>query len=302
VYGTAINVPDYMERGGVRYRFITDHLGSVRLVVNAVSGAVAQRIDYDAWGKVVADSNPGFQPFGFGGGLYDALTGLVRFGARDYDADTGRWTAKDAQLFGGRDTNLYAYVGNDPINGLDPTGLERIDDAFFIGGNFLTGMADSASWGIGGWLRDNYFPDLSGVVDRCSWSYFTGSYAALAIGGGRMAYAGLARLSSEVFAARAMANPSLAEGLARMAYDMRNNIKALFRGGPLLSRIMEHFLDPTHLRTFEEVMARANGDPMKAIAGAGRTNAAINALGRDTSAVGAGGIANRLLNQPCKCQ
>ncbi|HET8934091.1 MAG TPA: RHS repeat-associated core domain-containing protein [Polyangiales bacterium] len=48
------------------------------------------------FGVVLNDSNPGFQPFGFAGGLYDADTGLVRFGERDYDALTGRWTKKDA--------------------------------------------------------------------------------------------------------------------------------------------------------------------------------------------------------------
>ena len=48
------------------------HLGRVRLVVNASTGAVAQRIDYDALGLVTLDTNPGFQPFGFAGGIYDA--------------------------------------------------------------------------------------------------------------------------------------------------------------------------------------------------------------------------------------
>ena len=65
------------------YRIITDHLGSVRLVVDAATGAVAQRIDYDAFGRILSDSNPGFQPFGYAGGLYDADTGLTRFGWRD---------------------------------------------------------------------------------------------------------------------------------------------------------------------------------------------------------------------------
>ena len=41
-------------------------------------------MDYDAFGRVLADTAPGFQPFGFAGGLYDHDTGLVRFGARDY--------------------------------------------------------------------------------------------------------------------------------------------------------------------------------------------------------------------------
>jgi YD repeat-containing protein len=85
VYGTRPNVPDYMVKGGVTYRIISDHLGSVRLVVNASDGSIAQRIDYDEFGNVTADTNPGFQPFGFAGGLYDPDTGLVRFGARDYE-------------------------------------------------------------------------------------------------------------------------------------------------------------------------------------------------------------------------
>jgi RHS repeat-associated protein len=48
-----------------------------------------------------------YQPFGFAGGLYDADTGLVRFGARDYDAETGRWTGKDPIRFAGGQANLY---------------------------------------------------------------------------------------------------------------------------------------------------------------------------------------------------
>ncbi len=71
VYGTRPNVPDVMVKAGETYRLVSDHLGSVRLVVNAATGAVAQRIDYDEFGVVTSDSNPGFQPFGFAGGLYD---------------------------------------------------------------------------------------------------------------------------------------------------------------------------------------------------------------------------------------
>jgi RHS repeat-associated protein len=87
------------------------------------TGQVAQRLEYDAWGQMVVDTNPGFQPFGFAGGLYDPQTGLLRFGARDYDPETGRWTTKDPILFAGGDTNVYAYVGNDPVNRFDPAGL-----------------------------------------------------------------------------------------------------------------------------------------------------------------------------------
>jgi RHS repeat-associated protein len=123
VYGTRSNVPDYIVKADITYRIVSDHLGSPRLVVDVDSGTVAQRIDYDEFGIVTSDTNPGFQPFGFSGGLYDVETKLVRFGARDYDARTGRWTAKDPLLFDGRDSNLYSYVRQDPVNLIDPTGL-----------------------------------------------------------------------------------------------------------------------------------------------------------------------------------
>ncbi len=123
VYPEDANVPAYMVKAGVTYRLLTEQNGSVRLVVNSADGSIAQRLDYDAFGRVLLDTNPGFQPFGFAGGLYDPSTKLVRFGRRDYDAEAGRWTAKDPLLFESGDTNLYAYVSNDPINSIDPTGL-----------------------------------------------------------------------------------------------------------------------------------------------------------------------------------
>ena len=68
IYGTRAHVPDAMVLGDdTVYRLITDHLGSVRLVVNAATGEVVQRMDYDAFGRVLQDTNPGFQPFGFAG-------------------------------------------------------------------------------------------------------------------------------------------------------------------------------------------------------------------------------------------
>ncbi|MDP9068427.1 MAG: hypothetical protein M3N53_08820 [Actinomycetota bacterium] len=122
VYASKRHVPDFMIKNGVTYRFVTDQVGSVRMAVNTTDGTIAQQIDYDPFGNVISDTNPGFQPFGFAGGLYDPETGLVRFGGRDYDAEIGRWTAKDPIGFSGGDPNLYAYVYSDPVNLIDPTG------------------------------------------------------------------------------------------------------------------------------------------------------------------------------------
>ncbi len=122
------NVPSAMQRydesGNLtgKYRII---IGSVVMVINAETGDIAQEIEYDVWGNVLSDSNPNFQPFYFAGGLYDTDTKLTRFGARDYDAETGRWTAKDPILFGGGLTSLYDYVGGDPINWIDTTGAAK---------------------------------------------------------------------------------------------------------------------------------------------------------------------------------
>ena len=131
VYGGKPNMPEYIVQGGVTYRLVTDQVGSVRLVVNASTGAIAERIDYDEFGVVLADSAPGFQPFGFGGGMYDRDTGLVRFGARDYDSRTGRWAAKEPLGFRGS-LNFYQYVDGDPVNFQDPTGLAKVGDVVFF--------------------------------------------------------------------------------------------------------------------------------------------------------------------------
>jgi RHS repeat-associated protein len=112
-----------VERGTAHYQVVTDHLGSPLLVIDAASGAVADAIAYDAWGAVTSESAPGFLPIGFAGGLRDADTGLVKFGAREYEPRTGRWTGPDPIRYAGGDAVLYRYVAGDPVNAIDPTGL-----------------------------------------------------------------------------------------------------------------------------------------------------------------------------------
>ncbi|MDH5546605.1 MAG: peptidoglycan DD-metalloendopeptidase family protein [Gammaproteobacteria bacterium] len=126
VYGSKPNVPDYMIKNGSTYRLLSDHLGSPILVIDVQTNTIAQQMAYDEFGNVIQDSNPGFQPFGFAGGIYDQHTQLTRFGARDYDAQSGRWTSKDPIRFQGGDTNLYGYVLGDSVNFFDPIGLTTL--------------------------------------------------------------------------------------------------------------------------------------------------------------------------------
>jgi RHS repeat-associated protein len=111
-------------KGTTSYRVVTDHLGTARLLVNSTTGAVGQRMDFDEWGQATADSSAGFQVFGFASGIYDSDTGLIRFGARDFDPVAGRWTAKDPIRFEGGQANIYVYAGNSPLNITDPTGTD----------------------------------------------------------------------------------------------------------------------------------------------------------------------------------
>jgi RHS repeat-associated protein len=124
VYASSPTVPDYVVQGGTTYRLIADYLGSPRLLINSSTGAIAGSMNHDEYGRVTTDSIQGLIPFGYAGGLYDSNTGLVRFGARDYDPELGRWTTKDPVLFEGGDTNLYAYALQDPINWADSGGYQ----------------------------------------------------------------------------------------------------------------------------------------------------------------------------------
>lgn len=124
LYGNQPTTPEAVVRSNGTYRIVSDHLGSPRALVNVQAPAdVILRLSYKAFGEV-SGTGIGTIPQGFAGGLYDADTGLVRFGARDYDPVVGRWVSKDPILFRGGQANLYVYVGNDPINLIDPSGRE----------------------------------------------------------------------------------------------------------------------------------------------------------------------------------
>ncbi len=141
-------MPFAMTMGGVFY-LAYDQVGSLRVVADG-SGNPVKRIDYDSFGNIITETDPTMKiPFGFAGGLHDRDTGLVRFGYRDYDPDTGRWTAKDPIGFGGGDADLYGYCLDDPVNWTDPTGEIAVADDMV----FWTGIAVIVGYSI--WVNQD---------------------------------------------------------------------------------------------------------------------------------------------------
>ncbi|MFK5976347.1 MAG: RHS repeat-associated core domain-containing protein [Sulfurovum sp.] len=116
-------MPISMTMGADKYYLHYDQVGSIKAVSDS-DGNIIKEVIYDTFGNILSDSNLSFKiPFGFAGGLYDSDTDLTRFGYRDYDGFTGKWTAKDPIGFGGEDSNLYGYVLGDPVNLYDTNGL-----------------------------------------------------------------------------------------------------------------------------------------------------------------------------------
>lgn len=106
-------------RGANRWYVGTDQVGTPRIVLDA-TGAVAEQRRADAFGVPLSTSGPGAGlPFGFAGGLADPVTGLVRFGTRDYDPDAGRFTTPDPILLASGTPDLFTWMSGDPVSGRD---------------------------------------------------------------------------------------------------------------------------------------------------------------------------------------
>jgi RHS repeat-associated protein len=104
--------------------------------------------------------------FAFTGRLLDKNTGLQNNLNRWYDASTGKWLSEDPIGFAAGDGNLYRYVGNGPVNGTDPSGL---DPAF----------APSIGIGSGFYRKDPVLP-IDGAIQEPQYIWVClGAYGAV---------------------------------------------------------------------------------------------------------------------------
>ena len=186
VYATSGYVPDAILEGsaGTLYLVVKDERGSVRQLIDP-AGAVAEKYEYDEWGKELPGAPVARKSlFGFAGGVYDQDTGLVRFGARDYDPAVGRWTTKDGSRFGGG-TNFYEYAHSDAVNFRDPTGFAPEETG---GREYGWSPADASAWNAGvGWAVEalNALTSIAGLGSAVKGLATLGSAAARASAIGR---------------------------------------------------------------------------------------------------------------------
>jgi RHS repeat-associated protein len=115
---------------------LSDHQDSVRDIVSGTGATVGQVVEhrqYDSFGKVVrrttgpqagapATASVGVE-FAYAGRPFESRTGLSDNRARWYEPGTGRFINEDPSGFKGGDVNLFRYVGNDPLDQVDPSGL-----------------------------------------------------------------------------------------------------------------------------------------------------------------------------------
>lgn len=169
VFGTKSNIPDYMVYRGKKFRILSNQVGTPLMIIDSNFGRIAEHFDFDEFGVDLEDERESLIPFGFAGGLYDRDTKLTHFGARDYDATTGRFITKDPIGFAGGDTNLYGYVANDPINFIDPRGTDAYLYTQF--GHAVVGVDDP-----NGGIRTFEFHPTGGFLEGLS-NLFSAAHA-----------------------------------------------------------------------------------------------------------------------------
>jgi RHS repeat-associated protein len=101
-----------------------DGNGNVIAMFDSATGKRAAEYEYGPFGELLRSTGPlsSANPFRYSTKYQDDATGLLYFGNRYYSADLGRWIGRDPIGESGG-ANLYAMVGNNPINAVDVLGL-----------------------------------------------------------------------------------------------------------------------------------------------------------------------------------
>jgi RHS repeat-associated protein len=121
-YPQGVQFVSYNPTTTIPYFYMRDHLGSIREMTDS-TGTIKARYDYDPWGNRTKLSGSLDADFGFTGHYYHSPSSLHLAPYRAYDSTIGRWISRDplGEMAG---FNFYSYVLNEPLNFVDPLGLD----------------------------------------------------------------------------------------------------------------------------------------------------------------------------------
>jgi RHS repeat-associated protein len=134
-HGPGIDEPLSLDKDAQSYYYIADGLGSIVKLMDT-AGTVVNNYTYDAFGNIVEKTEGVANPYTYTAREYDAESGLYYYRFRYYDAKIGRFLSEDPIGFWAG-VNFYVYVGNNPINWIDPFGFHSLkydkdDQIFYI--------------------------------------------------------------------------------------------------------------------------------------------------------------------------
>jgi RHS repeat-associated protein len=135
--GGLLSITDYRTSTPKTYLPFYDGNGNVTGLTDAASGSIVATYSYDPFGNLTASGGiaAAANPFRFSTKYFDSETGLYYYGYRLYSPAQNRFITRDpsGEINGG--PNLYAFVGNDPINGIDQFGLNPEEYDSTLDGN-----------------------------------------------------------------------------------------------------------------------------------------------------------------------
>lgn len=167
----------------VRY-YHFDYRGST-VAMSDAAGAVKGTVLYGPWGEEAATTGEIPARFRFHGqwGVQSDPNGLVLMGARYYHPGLRRFASSDPIGMAGG-INTYAFVENNPVTFVDPSGLwVGVDDAIFTAGGALVGVLGQAA-------GDAITSIANGKLQISGWEDYAGSAVGGAAGGGAILYTG----------------------------------------------------------------------------------------------------------------
>ncbi|WP_200849280.1 RHS repeat-associated core domain-containing protein, partial [Curtobacterium sp. 18060] len=149
---------DLQTTDGTTSMWVIDGTGNPAAAI-ADTGKTAYTVAYDPYGvetvKAGGDSAQWQQnPYGFKAGLRSSSTdnGLTKFGYRWQSSTTGAWIERDTldAPLSPSNANRYAYVGGDPVNAQDSTGLATPAEVYDVVCGPFVNLGVAGLSGIGG--------------------------------------------------------------------------------------------------------------------------------------------------------